>query len=133
MGTPSVEGAAAAAEYFMALYTYARVTGDPSLLAGLSGPDCATCTAIVGQVDAAREQGNHAEGYAITVHQSNPTELVTGESFTVELHLTEGSSVVRDESGTVVSETAETDRVLRFGLRWSGNWIVEALGVEAAG
>lgn len=133
MSTGNVEGAAAAAEYFMALYTYARVTGDPALLAALSGPDCATCAAIVEQVNSARDAGKRADGYAITVHENIPTELVSGQSYTVELRVTEGSSRVYDEAGAVVSETAETERILRFGLRWSEDWTVEALGVEAAG
>ena len=133
MATPNLDGAVAAATHFMALYTYARVSGDPSALAAMSGPACSTCAAIVDQVDAARNDGHRAEGYVVTVLDIAPIEIVSGESFTVELRLTEGASVVRDGAGTVVAETPDTERILNFGLRWDGDWIVEALGVEAAG
>ncbi|MBO3089422.1 DUF6318 family protein [Cellulomonas dongxiuzhuiae] len=133
MATPNADGAAAAARHFMDLYTYSRLTGDPSLLFDLSSPECLTCSAIVEQVNAARDEGKKSEGYAVTIHEVTPTELVGGESFTVRLRLTEGVGTTRDRAGVVVSETAAVDRVLSFGLRWHGEWTVEALGVETAG
>ena len=133
MASANADGATAASRYFMELYTYSRLTGDPSLLVELSSPECSTCSAIVDQVTATRDEGKTSEGYAVSIHEATPTELVSGESFTVELRLTEGAGTTRDRGGVVTSETAAAERILRFGLRWNGGWTVEALGVETTG
>ncbi len=131
MSAGDLEGAKAAAEHFMALYTYARVSGDPAQLSAMSGTECSTCAAIVAQVDSAGANGHSATGYEVEIREAIATELVAGETYTVEMKATEGPATVHDRSGNVVAESEETRRVLRMGLRWSGRWTVEALSVEA--
>ncbi|UCN16425.1 DUF6318 family protein [Cellulomonas iranensis] len=130
MSAGDLEGAKAAADYFMALYTHARVSGDATRLSAMSGAECSTCAAIVTQVDSARANGHSATGYAIEIREAIATELVPGETYTVEMKATEGPATVHDRSGNVVAESGETRRVLKMGLRWTGEWTVEALSVE---
>lgn len=71
MERDDIEGAKAAAEYFLKLYPYVYVTGDLEDWSDISHPDCQFCESVMLYVQELHDSGGYADGPEIRV-----TEMV---------------------------------------------------------
>jgi len=129
MDTPSAEGAAAAAAYFMSLYGYTWATGDTSLWDDLSAATCTFCSAVRDDVEAARAQGLHDSGSVIEVVESRGTEIDPEVWYSADLRVVQGPSTRRDSDGTLVSESDGGAFEMAVELSWADGWQVDAADV----
>lgn len=127
METPSPEGAAAAASYFMALYPYIYATGDLEEWSALSEPDCQFCANTRASVEEQFARGAVGGGSAITVESANGTEISPGAFYSADLVITQDASyeVSKDGTRTPVGEGGRFR--LHFALAWESGWLVRAV------
>ena len=107
MDDVSVEGAIAAATYFVGLYPYAYNTGDLTEWNALSHPECVFCASVVDGVEALHSQGFHNEGAQILVGDASAVELNPGRSFSVVLRMSQGAATVFDSTGDQIGEPSQ--------------------------
>ena len=67
MERDDIEGAKAAAEYFLALYPYVYATGDLEEWREMSHPECAFCSAVADDVSELHSSGGYGVGGEISV------------------------------------------------------------------
>ena len=124
MDDPGVDGAVAAATYFLSLYPYVYNTGDLTAWKALSHPECIFCASVVTNVEEMHAQGHRQEGPSITVRESAAREVDPGVFFSVEVEVVQGPSAEFDRQGAVVEESLGSSdvhvalAVLREGDRW---------------
>ena len=133
MERDDVEGAKAAAEYFLELYPYVYATGDLSSWHEISHPECQFCAGVVENVEDLHADGGYAEGpvvEVIAIEAEPPDEEY--EYFSVWIDAEEGQSTRYDESGGIVTQVEASLIQVDFALAWSdGKWIVRgAVGKE---
>ncbi|WP_279536519.1 DUF6318 family protein [Cellulomonas shaoxiangyii] len=130
MTSPTADGAAAAATYFMAVYSYMYATADVAAWEQLSSPTCDFC--IGRRDDATRMAGSGArtEGEPVAVLTSSGVEIDPDRWFSATLSIDEPPSEEVAEDGTVVSSSAGGTYELYFALSWDGDWTVEAVDVS---
>lgn len=127
MDDPGVDGAVAAATYFVDLYGYVG-GGDLTAWNSLSHPECTFCTGVSAEVEQMSALGHRQEGPQITVNSTEPTEVTPGEFYSVELLVTQGPWREIDANGAVVEERTETvdATLLIVVIREAGQWLVRA-------
>ncbi|WP_147525028.1 DUF6318 family protein [Cellulomonas timonensis] len=133
MDEVSVEGAIAAATYFVELYPYVYNTGDLAEWNALSHPECLTCTGIATKVEEMHGLGQRIEGAAISVADVSGVELIPGSSFSVEMQMTQGPTTVKDSAGNTQSEQLKsvTSKPLLIVVHESDRWLIRALENQA--
>ena len=101
MDEDSVDGAIAAAQYFLELYPYAYNTGDLTAWRGMSHPECVFCASVVTGVGELTADGGWVEGGEITVHEisATPPELPNPNYF-VEIDVREAGSIRHHGDGS---------------------------------
>ncbi len=102
MDAVTVEGAVAAAEYFLALYPYVYNTGDLTEWKTLSHPECIFCASVISNVEAMVAAGNHNEGGGLYTANPSGREVEPGAWFAVELTLVQDPSREVDGAGALV-------------------------------
>ncbi|WP_066582599.1 DUF6318 family protein [Cellulomonas timonensis] len=128
MADATIDGAIAAATYFMSLYPYVYNTGDLTEWNALSHPECIFCASVVDGVEEMHNRGNHSVGAEMAVANAVAVELNPGHSFSVQATLSQGPTTEIDATGIVVSQTAATQTSdARLVMFWEGDeWLVRA-------
>src|SRR5690625_2403296 len=108
MAGDDVDGAVAAAEYFLLLYPYVYATGDLDEWQAMSHPDCNFCASVISNVDRIHSEDGYVvdEEMEITVIEAYLPER-DGGVFAVDLLLVSGTSVEYSVEGQVVEEWRE--------------------------
>ncbi|SDS01813.1 hypothetical protein SAMN04489860_0607 [Paraoerskovia marina] len=131
MDATGKKGARAAAEYFIALVTYAYATGDVSQLEEMAYPStCTACSSII--KEAAKVE---TDGYSSTWGETklwdfevSDKDSLTG-GFAVTMAFSEPAGELRDASGKILDEWEYDDGWMQFdamhdGTRWRALAIV---------
>jgi hypothetical protein len=128
---PSITGAIAVSEYFLALFPYTAKTGDFRLWDELSDPKCEFCSGTRKQIAELVRSGVHSEGGAVSISKSHGRENASGFSYTALIEFSQDESRDVDDDG-VVKEVYQG--VTRFSaevvLHWeNGRWSVREVDV----
>lgn len=81
MARDDVEGAEAAARYFLSLYPYAYNTGDLEEWIALSDPECVFCASVVDRVTELHENGGYETGGELTFESVSGEEPIPGNAY----------------------------------------------------
>ncbi|WP_136517819.1 DUF6318 family protein [Cellulomonas telluris] len=134
MATPSAEGAAAAASYFVsALYVHMYEAQDVTAWAEIAGEDCAFCSSVIRDVETMVSSGLTEAGTRVVVESASGTEVIPGESYTATLVAEQSPTTRRDGEGNVVSRGSGGRYELLVALGWNGGWVVRAVDVHELG
>ncbi|QWC15840.1 hypothetical protein KKR89_16525 [Cellulomonas dongxiuzhuiae] len=127
MATPSAEGAAAAAGYFLSLYPYARSTGDAAAWQALSGEECEFCASVADEVATLVAEGTAVKGGDISIESAEGTEVIALESYSANLTFAEAPTE-KWEDATILSTGAGGRYSALVALRWNGDgWEIRAV------
>lgn len=133
MSSPGTEGAAAAAEYFFSLLTYASATGDLEAIQGIRHPECIFCASSVEDVTGEKEAGLSTVGGAISTDVTRSTQI-SEEFFSIELTVQSEPSQTVDGAGTVVeSFEAGSGTAVVVVLGAPGRWVVRGVELTRSG
>ena len=132
MGTPSAQGAAAAATYFVSLYPYIFATGDLSEWDALSDVDCQYCQNVRASVEDQVARGVRGEGSDITVVSADGTELAPGDTYAADLEITQAPSFEVKSDGTRVPDGDGGRYQLHLALWWREGWLIRAVDATRA-
>ena len=127
MKTPSAEGAAAAATYFLQLYPYVNATGDLTEWDAMASPTCTFCAGVRAEVVERVAQGHRNLG-GVEVTSAQGTEVDPGRWYSARLHVVIATSTDVDESGATVEEHPEERHDIDVVMTWNGSWIVDEVG-----
>lgn len=128
MATPSAEGAAAAASYFISLFAYINGTGDFAEWDVLSSPDCSFCSGVRADAAARAEKGLRSL-VEVRVESAEGTEVDPQRWYSAELHVFIGESTDVDSSGqTVATRAAEEHRVYVVMTWQDSSWVIDEVG-----
>lgn len=134
MDRDDVEGAKAAAVYFMELYQHIYATGDVAAWQEASLERCEFCRSNGAHVLELYERGGRAEGGAFDVMEvvaGEPNE--TYEYFRVAVLGDEAPSVVYSESGDVLEEVSGGRVYYHFALvNHNREWKIWGVSIEGA-
>ncbi|MCC2319528.1 DUF6318 family protein [Cellulomonas xiejunii] len=131
MATPSADGAAAAASYFISLYPYINATGDLAEWNALSSPECSFCSGITANVTDLHSRGHRNVGGAEILAASG-TEVDAGRWYSARLHVRIDASVDLDAEGRVLEDHPLEDREIDIVMTWSDGWTIDEVGPAAA-
>jgi hypothetical protein len=128
MDGPGVDGAVAAATYFLSLYPYVYNTGDLAQWKAMSHPECVFCASVVTGVEEMVAKGNHQEGASVTFESSSGRELDPGAAFVVDLQVRQEPTTEVSAVGSVVDEIAEAKLLsIAMSVRREGDrWLIRA-------
>lgn len=113
MDRDDIEGAIAAAQYFLELYPYAYNTGDLTAWKAMSHPECIFCASVVENVEELHAAGGYEVGGDIVIESVTASEPVAGnEYFAVDLTVVQSAAKEFDATGQVVREIAEARYVI---------------------
>ncbi|MFC8190219.1 DUF6318 family protein [Cellulomonas sp. NPDC057328] len=129
MATPSADGAAAAASYFLQLYPYAYASGDLSEWDSMSDPACGFCTNVRSNVTRLQETGHRDDESTVTVVSQSAAEIVAGESYSALVVVDQTPSRELAPDGTVVSSDEGGRFEMTFALSWKDGWRVAEVDV----
>jgi len=127
MTTPSPDGAAAAATYFVSLYPYVFATGDLTEWAALSADDCKYCLNTQASVEDQVMRGVKGEGSEIEVHNATGTELSPGDTYSADLEITQAPSFEVSHDGSRVPDGEGGTFAIHVALLWRDGWLVRAV------
>lgn len=133
MDTPSADGAAAAAAYFVGVYEYSYATGDTTPLGQLSAETCVFCTSAIEDIQSSRAAAQTEEGGGSVVHYATGTEITPGEWYSATLRIEQFPSTRRSATGDVVSTGSGGEHDLYFAMSWVGGWRVDEVDVLEPG
>ncbi|GCE77939.1 DUF6318 family protein [Cellulomonas biazotea] len=127
METPSAEGAAAAAAYFVELYGYTWATGDTSLWSAMSAETCEFCSAVLDRIAEMKAANYHSTGARTVVTSATGTEIRADEWYSASLVASQDSSSTLDSDGEVVATSDPGTYDLFVAIGWSQGWKVSAI------
>lgn len=130
MATPSADGAAAAASYFISLYPYVKGTGDLTEWDALSSPECDFCAGIRSSVEELHGRGHHNVG-GVDIVAAAGTEVDAGRWYSARLHVLIAQSVDMDARGQVVADHPAEDREIDLVMTWADGWTIDEVGPAA--
>ncbi len=132
MARGDVEGAEAAARYFLSLYPYAYSTGDLEEWIALSDPECVFCASVVDDVRELHDDGGYETGGAIVFEGGTGSDPIAGNAyFGVDLVVNQDGSTRFDENGRVVSQSDGGRFVMSLALTpANGQWLVRGVSYE---
>lgn len=133
MDTPSADGAAALAAYFVGVYDYAYATGDTGELARLSSDSCSFCKSAISDIKQSRAAGDIEEGGGTVVEYADGVEISPSEWYTATLRVKQRASTRRSATGEVVVQDPESRSDLYFAISWVNGWRVDAVDVMEPG
>jgi hypothetical protein len=130
MDDVSVDGAIAAATYFLSLYPYVYNTGDLTQWKAMSHPECIFCASVVTGVEEMHGLGQHQEGADFAVLSVEGSEIDPGVWFSVVGEATQGSWEVLDSLGLPVrSGDPEAFHFTMSVVRSAEGWQIRAVEV----
>ena len=114
----TVDGAVAAAQYFIGLRPYLQATGEPTAWQAMSGPDCAYCASTAAAATALHSAGGWTDPwdqqigfFSISADAGGP------DRYTVTLDVTSGEYLTHP-MGEEPATTAAAQGSLRVRLHW---------------
>jgi len=117
MERDDVEGAKAAAQYFLSLYPYAYNTGDLTEWKAMSHPECIFCASVIENVEALHAQGGYEIGGDLTFESVTGSDPVEGnEFFGVDLVVEQAGAIEYDATGAVAREAPAGRYLMDFAL-----------------
>jgi len=116
MDDASVEGAIAAATYFISLYPYVYNTGDLAEWEALSHPECVFCASVSTEVKEMVSSGHRLEGAGVTISASSGAEVDPGKWFSAELIAAQAEYVEIDSSGNRLEEAPGSNLRVTFAI-----------------
>lgn len=126
MEREDAKGAAAAAEYFLSLYAYTKMTGDTEEWDAMSHQTCGFCkTAKDHAAEIAANQEEYSGGeLSVDVTQVYVKDELTG-IHPLDVRLSQAPFEIRDRAGTAIesSEGEVLDRRVEMGRR-DDKWVV---------
>ncbi|MCC2314160.1 DUF6318 family protein [Cellulomonas xiejunii] len=131
MATPSADGAAAAASYFISLYPYVYSTGDLSEWRSIADPSCEFCGKVAEEVDDLHTRG-HSVISPLHVVSSSGIELEAARWYSAEAIIEIAESSEIDRNGQVLSTDGAGRYRTTYSLTWDDGWRVDAVGLEPA-
>lgn len=129
MATPSAEGAAAAASYFISLYPYVYVTGDFSEWDALSAPECEFCSNTKSDVQRMFAAGNRTTGAPVEIVSSEGIELSDLEWYSAKLRVRQAEGAELDPTGSPVSTNPAALFDFDVAMTWSDGWRIDSIGI----
>ncbi|GEA90112.1 DUF6318 family protein [Cellulomonas cellasea] len=127
MDDPGVDGAVAAATYFLSLYPYVYNTGDLTAWKALSHPECVFCASVSSSVDEMHALGQRQEGTELTLVPRESAEVEAGVWFSVRLDVAQGEwTVVGLQGEPVRSGPAQNYAFTLAVVRDSERWVIRA-------
>ena len=127
MATPSAEGAAAAATYFLQLYPFVNATGDLTEWDAMASPSCTFCEGVRDDVVERLALGHRNVG-GVVVTSAKGTEVDPGRWYSARLQIVIAASTDVDESGATVDEHPEERHDIEVVMTWDGSWTVDEVG-----
>lgn len=134
MDRDDIEGAIAAAQYFLELYPYAYNTGDLTAWKAMSHPECIFCASVVENVEELHAAGGYQTGGEIEWVETNAYRLDASGKFSVDAIAQQfPTTEQRDGISEVISEGGRAR--LYIDLQREGDWLVRGVDVkdESAG
>ncbi len=127
-----VEGAIAAAQYFLELYPYVYNTGDLTEWRAMSHPDCVFCASVVKNVEELHAAGGYETGGGFQFESVSAQEpLPDNEFFGVDLAAIQAPGSRHDSAGRVVDAGPRTRLAIFTALQDSGpGWVMRAVTIE---
>ncbi|MGW6132465.1 DUF6318 family protein [Cellulomonas sp. NPDC055163] len=133
MDDPGVDGAVAAATYFLSLYPYAHATGDLAAWKAMSHPECVFCASVSEGVSTMHASGKKQTGGVFAVRSSRPTEVEATKFYAIELDVDQAESVETDASGTITSTVPGGHYSLTLLVIREGDaWLIRASEAKSA-
>ena len=130
MDEETVDGAIAAAKYFVHLYPYVYASGDLSQWEILSDDGCGFCSNVYDRTQELHGQGGFSVGGAVEISSSDGGGPYDDDVYTVELAVAIAASEFVYPDGTRTPYAAIEDPTFLLTMRWeNGAWRV--LGVLA--
>lgn len=129
MATPSADGAAAAASYFISLYPYVYATGDLAEWRALADPACEFCNAVAQEVEDLHSRERRVTS-PLEVLSSTGIEIDPSHWYSAEVAIRLDDSQEIDDSGAVLSSEPGGSYTTTFALTWADGWRVDAVGLE---
>ncbi|WP_147916833.1 DUF6318 family protein [Ruania zhangjianzhongii] len=130
MDEETVDGAIAAAKYFVNLYPYVYASGDLAEWDALSDEGCGFCTNVRDRASELHDEGGFSVGGDVDISSSDGGGPFEEDVYTVELAVTIGASEFVYPDGTRTPYSAVEDPEFLLSMRWeSEGWLV--LGVVA--
>ena len=102
MDEQTPEGAAAAATYFLSLYSYVYATGDLSLWQAMSTPDCEFCRLVAERVSTLHESGGWGEPWTDEVVAQSWGYDTSGEILAITVAVTSPERTIHHGSDVQV-------------------------------
>lgn len=113
-------GAQAYVRYWYELTNYAYATGDSSVFAPISHPDCVGCQGLVDNIATATDVGGTWQGLTFMLEQFETAEPdQDGISLSTALVLSPPGATVRRADGTVVPVKGSPVESVRFWSQWN--------------
>lgn len=122
----TAEGAAAYVTFYMQEVNRAFRTADPTILDGLSSPDCKTCGAYRRGVQQVGADGQKYGGDLVRVIYATAAEF-TAARRQVLISIEQRSVPVMNEAGSTVSMTDSGKGTLVATLRYKARWRIDRL------
>ncbi|GIG41928.1 hypothetical protein Cph01nite_36900 [Cellulomonas phragmiteti] len=129
MATPSADGAAAAATYFISLYAYIYATGDTSTWRQMSAETCTFCLDAAGDAEATIASGKTG-GTPVEVTSAEGIELTPGEWYKAGLRVIQPPTIEVDASGNGTQTSDGGTYDFDFAMTWNGDWVIDSVGIE---
>ena len=114
----TVDGAVAAAQYFIGLRPYLQATGEPTAWQAMSGPDCAYCASTAAAATALHSAGGWTDPWDQQIGFFSISADTEGpDRYTVTLDVTAGEYLTHP-MGEEPATTAAAQGSLRVRLHW---------------
>ena len=114
----TVDGAVAAAQYFIGLRPYLQATGEPTAWQAMSGPDCAYCASTAAAATALHSAGGWTDPWDQQIGFFSISADAEGpDRYTVTLDVTSGEYLTHP-MGEEPATTAAAQGSLRVRLHW---------------
>ena len=114
----TVDGAVAAAQYFIGLRPYLQATGEPTAWQAMSGPDCAYCASTAAAATALHSAGGWTDPWDQQISFFSISADAGGpDRYTITLDVTSGEYLTHP-MGEEPATTAAAQGSLRVCLHW---------------
>ncbi|MFD2027396.1 DUF6318 family protein [Promicromonospora aerolata] len=126
MKRKDAKGAAAAAEYYLSLYSYTKATGDTEEWNTMSHRACSFCKTVSERAKEIKANGESFTGgkLATEVLDEYVRDDLTG-IFPLDIQITQAAYTTRSSSGKVIDESKRATDIRRIEMgRQDGAWVV---------
>lgn len=132
MDRDDLDGAKAAARYFIELYPYVYNTGDLDVWRAMSHPECVFCASVVENVEELHADGGYLVGGGVAFESVTGHAPVEGNEFhTVDMTLRQEDGTRYASDGSIISEATGGHLSATVVLGRSADaWVVRGVSTE---